>query len=274
MNALGKTYAVVLGTVFATVANQTAQAQGFIEIETVPAIIAVGLGSAPDYRGSDDNAFGIFPYFRYQFLGQERYVQLLANELSLNLLNSSKFRFGPVLNYHFGRDDDIEDDVVKRMREIDDTVEAGVFGDMVWRDPANPRNRFIVGASVLQDIGDESDGWRARLSARWWRQVSRAFDLQLGAGLIYADDDYNDTYFGVNADNVGTSGLPLFTADSGVNEYYLTVGGMMYLSKTWVAGAGLRASKLAGDAKDSPIVEDRGDDTQLIFGVALGYMWR
>jgi MipA family protein len=78
---------------------------------------------------------------------------LLANKLSLNLLNSSNFRFGPVLNYHFGRDDDIEDDVVERMREIDDTVEAGVFGDMVWRDAANPRNRFILGASVLQDIG-------------------------------------------------------------------------------------------------------------------------
>jgi hypothetical protein len=67
------------------------------------------------------------------------------------------------VSYHFGRDDDVDDSVVKWMGEIDDTVEVGVFADIAWNDAANPRNRFIVGATLLQDIGNESDGFRARL---------------------------------------------------------------------------------------------------------------
>ena len=75
-------------------------------------------------------------------------MQLFANELSLNLVDSQKYRFGPVINYHFGRDSDVEDDVVRQMRDIDGTVELGVFGDIAWVDAANPRNRLIVGANL------------------------------------------------------------------------------------------------------------------------------
>jgi outer membrane scaffolding protein for murein synthesis (MipA/OmpV family) len=61
-------------------------------------------------------------------------------------------------------------------------------------------------------------------------------DLHLGGGFIYADDGYTDHYFGVNASNVGTSGLPFFEADGGMQEYYLSLGSAIYLSRNgyWV----------------------------------------
>jgi outer membrane protein len=161
------------------------------------------------------------------------------------------------------------------MREIDDTVEVGIFGEAVWADAQNPRNRFILGATALGDAGSEYDGWRLRLNARYWRQVGRSVDLHIGGGLIFADSDYNRHYFSVTPANRGTSGLPLFDAGSSeVNEYFLTLGGVMYFSRNWLGAAGVRASKLSGDAKDSPIVSLRGDSTQFIGGVGLAYMWR
>jgi outer membrane protein len=267
-------YAALIIAAAMAFGSSAVKAQSFLDIENVPTFVGAAVGFVPDYIGSDDYTFGVAPYFRYTFTGQERYVQLFATELTLNLLNSKKYRFGPVINYHFGRDDDVEDDAVKRMVEIDDTVEVGVFGDIAWIDPQNPRNRFLLGATLLKDAGDESDGFRARFSARYWRQIERAVDLNLGAGLIYSDDDYTNHYFGVNAGNVGTSGLPFFEADGGVQQYFLTAGVVTYLSKEWLLGAGVRYARLTGDAADSPVVDDRGDENQWIGGIAVGYIWR
>jgi MipA family protein len=225
-------------------------------------------------RESDDTTGGIAPFARYTFQGQERFLQLNATELSLNLINSSSVRLGPVLNYHFGRDDDIDDALVKRMTEIDGAVEGGVFGEIVWADRGNPRNRFVLGTTLLKDLSSESSGFRARLNARYWRQVATNVDIHVGGGLWYGDSDYNNHYFGVTPANRGTSGLPLFNAGSGVHEYFLTLGAMMYLSPNWLGAAGVRLSQITGDAEDSPVVSQRGDKNQFIGGIGVAYMWR
>ena len=251
-----------------------ARAQAFIQLDTLPTIVGLGVGAAPDYRGSDDYTGVIAPFFRHTFTGTERYVQLNATELTLNLLNQRTVRFGPVLNYHPGRDDDVDDNAVKRMARIDDTVEAGIFGELVWADAQNPRNRFIAGLTLLADVGGESDGFRARLNARYWHQVSRGIDLHIGAGLTYADTKYTRHYFGVTPRNVRTSGLALYDADSGMNEYFATLGAVAYFNRNWIGVAGVRLSQLAGDAKDSPLVSQRGDKFQVIGGIGIGYVWR
>lgn len=249
-----------------------ASAQGFLELEQTPAFLGLSVGVVPDYKGSDDKTMGVAPYARYTFEGQQRYVQWFANEVTLNLVDSKQYHFGPVLNYHFGRDD-VEDKVVKHMGKIDDTVEVGVFGDIVWVDEANPRNRFIVGATLLQDVGNESDGLRARVSARYWHQIHPALDLHLGGGFLYGTDKYTNHYFGVNADNVGTSGLPAYKAEGGLNEYFLTAGAAVYLSRQWMLGAGVRYGRISGDAADSPIVDQRGSANQVMAGIGLAYIW-
>jgi outer membrane protein len=255
-------------------ASLDASAQVFPEIDTMPAVIGLGVGVLPDYKGSDDKTGGIAPFARYTFSGSERYLQLNTTELSLNVLNNRSFRFGPVLNYHFGRDDSVDDPLVSRMVKLDGTVEAGVFGEIVWTQGGNPRNRFILGATLLWDVGGEADGFRGRLNARYWHQVSQAIDLHIGAGLIYGDSKYNNHYFGVNAGNVGASGLPFFNAGSGVNEYFLTLGGVMYFNRNWFGAAGARISQISGDPKDSPIVSQQGDKSQFIGGLGVGYMFR
>lgn len=265
-------FAALLPLVLGLGLHAEAMAQGFLDLEQTPTFIGLGVGTVPDYKGSDDTVAGAAPYARHTFAGQ-RYVQLFANELTLNVLDSAKYRFGPVVNYHFGRDADVDDPVVRQMREISGTVELGLFGDIAWVDAANPRNRLILGGMLLQDAGGESDGLRARLSMRYWQQVHRAIDVHLGAGVVYGDDKYNDHYFGVNAANVGSAALPMFEAQSGVNEYFLNLGAAFYLSERWVMGAGVRYGHIAGDAADSPVVSQRGSDTQVTAGLGLAYIW-
>lgn len=264
--------AMALAGSLALYPNTQAKAAGSLELELeVPTVIGLAMGAMPDYRGSDDYTLGVAPIFRYTFHGQERFVQLLANELTVNLLNDKMFRFGPLVNYHFGRTDDVDDEQVSRMTEIDDTVEAGAFVDIVWADAKEKRERFILGAKLFQDVGDESDGLRANISARYWHPVSKPLDLGITAGAFYQDDDYAEHYFGVNAENVGSSALPFFTANGGVNEYYVVVGGIFYLDQHWLMTAGVRGSVIAGDPADSPLVDQQGDSTQWMGGMGVGY---
>lgn len=267
------TMAVLFAASAALVPCSQANAADFLDLdlENVPTVFGVAVGTFPDYRGSDDYAFGVAPMFRYTFNGQERYIQLLANELTINILDDDMIRFGPLANYHFGRTDDVDDTYVSRMNEIDDTVELGAFADIIWTLSKDRRHRFIVGAKLYQDVGNESDGFRANFGARYWLPVAKPFDFNASVGAIYQDNDYANHYFGVNADNVGTSGLPFFVADGGVNEYYMVLGGIFYLNKNWLVSAGVRGSMISGDPADSPIVDQRGDSTQWVGGIGVGY---
>jgi outer membrane protein len=249
-----------------------AQQSPFV-IDNVPNVVGIAAGVAPDYWGSDDNQGVAAPFFRWTFEGQERYVQLLATELSFNALDHPNYQFGPVLNYRFGRDDDIDDAVVKRMAEIDDTVEFGIMGAYVWRDTGDPRHRFIVSAEVLADVGSEYDGWLAMAGVRYWYPISRPFDVLIGLGTTYGNSQFMDTYFGVsNADTIVT-GLSRFNAGSGFRDVNIPVALVFHYSENWHIAGGLKYYKLLDDASDSPITDIRGSDNQLIAGLGVAYSW-
>ena len=59
-----------------------------------------------------------------------------------------------------------------------------------------------------------------------------------------------------------------------MNEYFLTLGASAYFSRDWIGAAGVRVSKITGDAKDSLVVAIRGDSTQTIAGMGLAYVRR
>lgn len=245
--------------------------------EHVPNIIGVGVGMVPDYMGSDDYTAGVAPMARYQFDGTDRFILLMANELDVNLMNNSSWRAGPVLNYSFGRDN-VEDDVVDRMDTLDGFLEYGAFLQYRSVDAQNPRNRWSVGVTGLFNSESDNEGYRVRLAAQYFHQLSTAVDFNMGAGLWYADSDWNNYMFGVNPSNVGSSGLPFYSPDGGMNQYFVNAGAIFYLSKSWALGAGLRYSNIAGDAGDSPLVggkNGRGDQDQWIAGLGLTYLnWK
>ena len=122
MPYLSKSFIAVFAVVFALLLSSAAQAQDSpFNIENVPNVVGVGIAMLPDYPGSNDYMVGGAPFFKINLDSQfEYYLRLLATDLQLNLINHPVFRFGPAFNYRFGRNDDVEDDVVKKMKEIDE----------------------------------------------------------------------------------------------------------------------------------------------------------
>lgn len=224
--------------------------------------VGVGAGFAPDYEGSDDYE-GVPLLMLTGKYESGRSFSLLGTNLRVNVLPNNKFQFGPILNYRIGRDD-VDNKVVDRMKDIDDALEAGAYI------LANFDN-ILLGLDFLMDISDEHDGMLVQGNVGYKWKVSEALVVTPNVFLTYADEDYMDTYFGVNANNVGTSELSPYTADSGLKDFGARVVANYAPWEKWGVMGILSYSALLNDAKDSPIVDDEGDDAQVFFGLMATY---
>lgn len=251
-----------------------ARADSDLPIATATETNFVGVAAVfvPDYVGSDDSKLGAMPAFRYEF-GDNRNIELIGNFLSANLINDDVIHFGPALRYRMGRDNDVEDDVVKLLPEIDDTLEAGATLSGTWIMDGDPRNRFSAGIDALWDTGDTHEGFTGTVFARYWTPVSQSVDLGISGNLQYGDENFTNTYFGVTPAGSAASGLPVYNADAGLTSFSIQPMVAFHLTQNWHIGAGVRYQKLMGDASDSPIVDGRGSTSQVIGGLGVIYTW-
>lgn len=249
------------------------QAGGFVlEIPDLRNFVALGVGTIPDYMGSDDNTAGIAPAALISWGHSERYTQLLATELAVNIIDSATWNFGPVLNYRFDRDD-IDDDVVRRVSDLTATIEAGAFLKWKWISGSDPRHRFLAAFQATHGFAGAHDGYLASGSAKYFFPVGRPFTIWFGTAATFADDDFMSTYFDVDAAGARRSGLPVFDADGGLHDIRALFGLIFSLSPNWHLGGGIIYRKLMEDAADSPVVALRGDEDQIIAGIGFVYAW-
>lgn len=237
---------------------------GFCSTGIAAPKMKAGLGAAfvPDYVGSEDGE--AVPLVMFNARWEEgQYINFLGNQLRANLLPSSEFQVGPLLRYRQARDD-VDNETIEKMDDIDAAVELGAF--LVYT-----VNDISFGASFSTDVSDVHWGTviTLDLSYRWKANVN--LTLRPKIYTSYASENFNETYFGVSEKDNIRSGLPLYSPDGGFNDYGVLFVGDYKFNDTWGVMAGVGASKLIGDAKDSPLVDDLGDDTQFLAGVMATY---
>ncbi len=255
-------------TVFS--ANAMAQ-QGALEVYNEPNYVAAAVAAVPDYVGSDDYTGAVAPAGRFTFSGK-RDIKIVAANVSANVLDHEFWRLGPVINYRFARDS-VDDNSVDLMKDIDGTFEIGATVGLDFTNDVNRRYRFGGAVEFLYDAGGEHDGYLITTSVQYWKPLSLAWDFGIRGGFTYGDGNYMDTYFGVDAADSARSGLAQFSASSGIRDVSVTPVLMFHLSKKWHIGGFLRYQRILSDAADSPIVDQRGDPNQLLFGLGVAYSW-
>ncbi len=266
-------YKILMFACFAMPASQARAEAEFPIIEGIEAnYVGFGVGMLPDYVGSDDYTWGVLPAFRYEF-GNYRNIEIIGNYGTINLIDDGNFKFGPAMRYRFGRDDDVDDDAVGNLPEIDDAFELGFTLSGSWVLNDDPRNRFVAGVDALWDTSGVSNGQNTTAYVRYWAPVSEAVDLGIAGSVVYTDDNFNETYFGVSPAGSAASGIPVFDAGGGVSSFNIQPMMMVHLSRNWHVGGGVRFTELTGDASDSPLVDDHGSSTQVIGGLGVAYTW-
>lgn len=233
-------------------------------VQAMEHTVGLGVGSFPDYEGSEDQQTIPLLMLKGRY-DSGRSFSLQGTNLRVNVVPSKTYNFGPVLNYRMERDD-VDNDQVDAMKDIDAALELGVYGSVEI-------NNWQLGLEFLGDVSDEHDGLLTQVSAGYRWKAPNDLTITPRVFSTYADDDYMDTYFGVNPGNRGSSGLPYYEADGGFKDvgFNLTVSYTPW--ENWGITGLLSYRALLNDAKDSPLVDDVGDDKQMSFGLMGTYRW-
>ncbi len=214
-----------------------------------------GVASDPEYFGSDNNEVGADLGFRFHFLRFPGGRGIgnpdpWGEKLGFGLHGS--------LRYIGQRDQDDYDDL-NGMDDIDGALELGAGIGYTT-------TNFDVFADLRRGFGGH-EGWVAAAGADYITRPTDRLRLNMGPRLLWGDDDYTDTYFGVDASEVGP-GRPAFDANGGLVSAGLEFGARYQLSDVWGLEGAVTYDVLQNDAADSPLVDNLGDKDQ--WGVRIG----
>lgn len=217
---------------------------------------ASALHTTSPYKGDDDRTIP-FPIINYD--GDSVYLQGLSagyylwkdaqNQLSLTA-EYSPFGFKPSDNdYGF----------MKQLDRRRGTAMAGLRYKYL-------ANWGIVRATYLGDVLDYSNGFTADLAYLYPFNVG-SLSLFPGIGALWASENQNDYYFGVNGDESRRSGLAQYSPGDGWSPY-LELTAVYALNQNWNASLTARYTRLSDEIKDSPMIN--ASSTTLI-GVGITY---
>ncbi len=254
---LKKTYLIIAACVFVLLPS-------FVFAQTNTDITATcGILNSPDYQGSDD--YSTNPLIVVEITSDSgRYISTSGYETKANLIGSQRFWFGPVINYLPERNDSLYDRYVKKLRPVKSTVEAGAFAGIhlgVWQ----------MSAHYMMDTGDSHEGKKVSVDTSVILPFSEKGYVTIGAMTTCADKNYMKTFYSVDQNNSIRSGLPRFEADAGFLAYGANTSLTWQFYKNWHIYGELKYKRMAGDAKKSPLVAQRGETGQLTSVLSLGY---
>lgn len=253
----------------------------FAQTSTTPAVVSsttaavpddgwrysLGLGvfETPKYPGASTTRFQPAPivgvgYGRF-FFGSVADANVPFG-LGAFLYRDDHFRLGVALSYDLVKPRKAsDDDHLRGLPDIDATAHATLFAsyNLDWLS--------LVGA-VSQDVAGKHEGATASLDLLGKYSPINGLTLTAGPGITWGSAQYNQTYFGVNAEDSARSGLPTYTPGAGVAAVRVTAGASYVLNKHWNLGARVVASKLPGAVGNSPVVQKK---TQMTYGVIANY---
>jgi outer membrane scaffolding protein for murein synthesis (MipA/OmpV family) len=226
-------------------------------------IWTVGLGAAavPDYEGSEDYKVAPIPLVNV-IDPSGWFVLLVGNTLRANLLPGGTWRLGPMARYRVKRDD-VDNSKVDKMESVDAAVEVGGFVGF-------QHAGWSLQVDAVTDVASGHEGSLVEVTGGYTWQPER-WRIKLSGSTTWASDDYMSAYFGVDSQDSKRSGLDKYDAEAGFKD----VGAMLVTSyrftQHWGVTGAFSVTRLIGDAADSPLVEDEGDENQILLGGLVSY---
>ena len=242
--------------------------------------LTIGLGAAvtPDYEGSNDYRIipagairGKYKGISFSTRGTYLFVDVVPG--------SGKFELdaGPIVGVRMNSRRHIKDDVVEDLPRLKRAFEVGGFGGVSFHGVTNPYDTLALRLDVLHDIGNAHESTTFTPNLEFSTPLSRTTYLGTSVGAEFVANRYADYYFGITPAGSLASGLPVFNPDGGMKNWKLGLllnqslsGDLLHGFSIFGAG---QYSRLVGDFKRSPIVDDRGSPNQWLGAIGLAYSW-
>lgn len=231
----------------------------------------LGIVSAPRYEGADNSKLRALPVLQVQWSNG---VFISGMSAGMHLSANPIVEYGPLLSIHprrtesgagqelggiegfstsllpsTAREMDSENPLVG-MEEIKTRAEAGAFLNYYL----SPQWRLT--SSVLAGAGNDGKGVRGEIGIqRLAMQLAPHHTVSVSAGLSFVNRHYQQSYFGVDADQAARSGNRYYRPDGGLKDVRIGARWNWALTPSWMLTSSVQAVRLAGDARRSPLVE-------------------
>ena len=240
---------------------------------------SIGAGAAyiPDYEGSDDYEITPFAAIRGSYKGIEFYSRgtYLYADFAARGDSAWELDAGPIVGVRMNRTGEVKDDIVDLLPERDTAIELGGFLGASYHGLTNPYDELAFRVDVLHDVGGAHGATLISPTIDFGTPLSKTFYIAASVSAEWAGGDYADYYYAISPNASLASGLPVFDADGGLKHWRIglfanqSLGDI--LTHGWsIFGAGAY-TRLVGDFKDSPIVDDRGSSSQWLGVLGVAY---
>lgn len=219
-------------------------------------IVGVGASYKPKYEGSDKFEISPIPFVSATFFDR---LTIDPSGADLTAYQHGPLKFDVNLGYDSGRKAD-DADALRGMGDIDSGVVVGGKATLSY-------GPFDFFASVDKTIGG-SDGLLGTVGAKVNAPVTERFIVGAEASATFADKNYMESYFGVDATQSRNSGYQKYKADAGIKSVDFAISATYLINKNWVLRGQEKLGVLVGDAADSPIVKEKVQPTTMLM---LGY---
>jgi len=224
--------------------------------------LGAGVAYEPEFEGSDRYETNALPAL--QIVWRDR-ILLTPEGLGAFIVSQERYRISAAVGYGGGRDED-DSDYLRGLGDIDDgaVLSLGAQYDLGFAIATADVRKFLDGSEgTLVTLGLQSEvpfGVVRGALVPTGTNPRDAFNergllLTGGVSVDWADGDYNQAFFGVDAAQSTSSGLRQFSAGSGVKSVNVDLGFAKPLGRNWGLTGGVTYSRLLGDAADSPIVQ-------------------
>jgi MipA family protein len=221
--------------------------------------IGVGAATVPEYAGAADNRALALPLIDAQW--RNGFFASTRNGLGLNFSPDSRLDIGARVTLDLGR----ESDRSPRLRGFDDIDPSAMLGAYAnWRLGGG----FSLLSSAQTGAAKEGRAATAHLGLGYGGQWMPRVQFGATAALMLATKEYMQAFHGVDAQQSARGGLPVYTPGGGLHSVRLGVNLNYAIDNRWGVGVIAGASRLMGDAADSPLTQDRNQGSA---GVLVSY---
>lgn len=243
-------FAVSAAATLPAAAQTAADAPVFSTQSSAPVIFTLrgGVGTAPEYFGSDDYTLVPDIGFSARYLRFGRFEFGDPDPWAID----NGFGFYPSFGLVGARDADDFDDL-DGLDDIDAAIEVGLGARY------NTQN-FRAFGEVRRGFGGH-EGTVGELGADFIASPTDRLRLTAGPRFTWGNAEYTDTYFGIDADEAARSAnFDAYEAEDGLVSSGVEFGMRYVIDDNWAVEGAITYDRFRGDAEDSPIVRDGSDD--------------
>jgi len=224
--------------------------------------LGLGMGVMPEFKGSEDSDFRVLPVVMGSYQLDEK------NKLFLGVIGglgwehqlNERFSAGLKIGYVGDRESD-DSNRLTGMPDIDSSVDGGPFISYQINE------FFSAELATAFDLGNVHNGWTITPQLNYQNRLGMKWLAGGSIGLTYGDDNYTQTYFGVDP-QFANANRAAYTAEAGISEASLGLNLTRLLDQNWFIRGDVIGTNYLGDADDSPILEE---ETTVMSFITVGY---